>query len=117
VGHRVAAASRLGRAEIEAEIHEGDCTEAMVAAIIANTKHGIPLSTAERDEGIVRLARAGWAKRRIARELSLSPPRVRAILDRGHLGAHLPANIADSAVRAPREYRLPVAERAADGRL
>ena len=62
--HRIAAATRLGRDEIEADIHEGGRTEAIVAAIVANTKHGIPLSTKERNRGIVRLAAAGWGSGR-----------------------------------------------------
>jgi ParB-like chromosome segregation protein Spo0J len=110
--HRIAAARRLGRTEIAAEVHEGDRTEAMVAAIVANTKHGVPLSMAERNEGITRLNQAGWSERRIARELSLSKRRVHDILLSGPLADH-PSAV--EAVRAPKEYRLPVAEAAAAG--
>lgn len=110
--HRIAAATQIGRIEIEAEIHEGDRTEAIVAAIVANTRHGIPLSMAERNRAIGRLVEAGWSQRRIGRELGLHESRVRQIIEAAYLGTHVPAPIADSAIRAPREYRLPVAETA-----
>jgi ParB-like chromosome segregation protein Spo0J len=114
--HRIAAARRLGRTDIEAEVHEGDRTEAMVAAILANTKHGVPLSMAERNEGIVRLAQAGWRQNRIARELGLSTTRVNAILQQAEIPVPgLGVGLKDEVVKAPKEYRLPVAEAAQAG--
>ena len=111
--HRIAAATRLGRDEIEADIHEGGRTEAIVAAIVANTKHGIPLSTKERNRGIVRLAAAGWGQRKIARTLGLALAQIQRILGADTVPGHLPHR--EEIIRAPREYRLPVGEAALAG--
>jgi ParB-like chromosome segregation protein Spo0J len=114
--HRLAAATRIGRTEIEATVTSGDRTEAMVAAIVANTKHGLPLNTAERDEGIMRLVRAGWAQKDIARTLGASTSRINAIVQRSEIPVPgLAVSIRDEVVAAPREYRIPVAEAAAAG--
>lgn len=114
--HRIAAAKKIGRSEIEAEVHKGDRTEAMVAAILANTAHGVPLSMAERDEGIVRLAKAGWSHRRIAKAIGKSASRIEVILRTASVPMQgLAPSIREEAAQAPREWRLPVAQAALDG--
>src|SRR3989442_10872953 len=52
--HRVAAAERLGKREIQATIHKGTREAALEFAVTANMKNADPLSPEERDDGIRR---------------------------------------------------------------
>jgi len=55
--HRLAAAERLGLAEIEAEVRKGSRQDAIMEAISVNAKHGKPLSSEEKAEAVKRLNR------------------------------------------------------------
>lgn len=81
--HRLAAANRLGKAEIHAEIRQGTYTDALEFAVVSNTKNAEPLRADERDEGIRRLKHlhARWSLRQIADAMSISHVTVKRVLD------------------------------------
>ena len=78
---RVAAASRLGRKEIDAVVRKGTREDALELAVIANMKNADPLTTDERDEGIRRLKQLHreWANSKIAQIMSVSEGTVRKV--------------------------------------
>ena len=47
--HRVAAAQRLGKRQIDAVVHRGSRDDALEFAVVSNTKNADPLSEEERD--------------------------------------------------------------------
>lgn len=71
--HRWAAAMRLGRTEIEANVRKGTREDAAEHAVIANTKNAVALTAEERDAGIRRLhlLHDDWSNRRIATAMSV----------------------------------------------
>ena len=78
--HRVDAAEKRGENEIPCNIHKGTLKDAEAFAIVANSKHGLPLTTAERDDGILRLNALNWSSRRIATEMSVAQTTVMNVL-------------------------------------
>jgi ParB-like chromosome segregation protein Spo0J len=70
---RLSAAESKGKTTIEANVRKGTHADAEAFAIIANTKHGRPLSIAERREGILRLHKLhpDWKLRQIADAMSV----------------------------------------------
>ena len=78
---RLAAARRLGKKRIAAQIHEGTREEAVEFAAIANTRSGVPLTLEERDDGIQQLKRMhpDWTPAQIAKAMSVSPETVRRV--------------------------------------
>jgi hypothetical protein len=56
-----------------------------------------------------------WSQRRIAREIGISQKWVQNVLACEELADDLVASVASAVVRAPREYRIPVAEAATIG--
>jgi ParB-like chromosome segregation protein Spo0J len=81
--HRVAAAQRLGRREIDAEIRTGSRENALEYAVVANTKNADPLTPEERDEGIRRLHQLHprWPNQKIANAMSVSENTVRYVFN------------------------------------
>lgn len=79
--HRMEAAKRLGRKDIQAEVRIGTRADAEEHAITANTKNAMPLNANERDEGIRRLHGRGWGWRRIAKAMSLPELTVNRIIE------------------------------------
>ena len=78
---RLAAARRLGKKRIAAQIHKGTREEAVEFAAIANTRSGVPLTLEERDDGIQQLKRMhpDWTPAQIAKAMSVSPETVRRV--------------------------------------
>lgn len=79
--HRMAAARRLGRTEVKAEVRQGSRQEAEEFAVLDNTTHGRPYSRAERREAALRLLRLhpDWANNRLAGKLGVSANTVEVI--------------------------------------
>lgn len=78
---RLAAARRLGKKRITAQLHKGTRDEAVEFAVIANTRSGYPLTLEERNDGIQRLKQLhpDWTPPQIAEAMSVSPDTVRKI--------------------------------------
>lgn len=78
--HRLRAAVRGGREEIEAHLFDGDDNAAFVLAVKANSTHGMPLSLADRKVAANRILRSYpyWSDRMIAEVVGLSPKTVGA---------------------------------------
>jgi ParB-like chromosome segregation protein Spo0J len=112
--HRLEAARRLGLETTRARVRDGTWRDALVHAVVANCRHGQPLTRAERDEGIFRLRRLHpeWPLRKIGAEMGLAHMTVKYILDiselREAVGAeavHMCTVIRSREVaRAPREW-------------
>jgi ParB-like chromosome segregation protein Spo0J len=88
--HRLRAAMRLGKASIRVRYLTGDADVAFLMAVRANTKHGLPLSLAEREAAASRIlsAEPEWSDRAIAMITGLSARTVAAV--RGRERAHIP---------------------------
>jgi ParB-like chromosome segregation protein Spo0J len=71
--HRYAAADRLGRRELKAEIRRGSKDDAWIFAAVANFRHGHNLTLLERDRAIERVysLRPDWGVRQVAKEFGL----------------------------------------------
>ncbi|GAA1145264.1 ParB N-terminal domain-containing protein [Streptomyces javensis] len=111
--HRVRAALLRGEERIEADFVDGTVEEAFVLAVRLNTRHGMPLSRADRTAAATRLveSRPRWSNRRIAEIVGVSPTTVATLRDRstGRTG--------QSNVRAGRDGRVrPLGAGAAEGR-
>jgi hypothetical protein len=69
--HRVEAACRAGRTEILAEVRSGGRRDALLDAIRANARDGVPLTANDRRRAVERLLRdeewREWSDRQIAR--------------------------------------------------
>lgn len=76
--HRVRAAVLLGRQEIRARICTTVGDEAFVLAVLLNSRHGLPLTTADRRAAAERVMAGSpqWSDRRIAGVAGLSPATV-----------------------------------------
>ncbi|MEU6918491.1 ParB N-terminal domain-containing protein [Streptomyces olindensis] len=111
--HRVRAAVLRGEERIEAEFVDGTVEDAFVLAVRLNTRHGMPLSRADRTAAATRLvqSRPEWSNRRIAELVGISPTTVAGLRERstgrsGQLNA-----------RAGRDGRVrPLGADAAEGR-
>lgn len=95
--HRMAAAHRLGLAEIEVEVRQGTRADAEEHAITANTKNAVPLTAGERDEGIRRLKDHGWGYHRISKAMSLPEITVQRVLG----GQEVKKRLSDGNVTLP----------------
>jgi ParB-like nuclease domain len=78
--HRVLAATLRGQSEIAVRFFDGPAEDAFVLAVEANTRHGLPLSLAERTAAASRILHSHphWSDRAIASVTGLSPKTVRA---------------------------------------
>jgi len=123
--HRVAAAQRIGLAEVEAKVHKGSRAEALEFAVLSNTKNADPLSPEERDDGIRRLKQLhpGWSTSQIADAMSVSPNTVQRVFRIDEVKrSTLPAVSRDTpsdrhyreVARAPREAWQPLVKAAQD---
>ena len=72
--HRLRAAELLGHDSVRVRYFDGEDEEAFVLAVIANVKHGLPLSFAERQAAAQRIIRAypEWSDRALAAVTGLS---------------------------------------------
>jgi len=81
-GHmRLAAARVLGRTRLPVMWTTGSPAGLLEQAVIANTRHGVPLTTAQRKAAAVRLLALapGWSNGRIAQACGVSEPMVRRL--------------------------------------
>ncbi len=80
--HRVAAAKQIGRVHITANVRTGTREDAEVIGLLANTTHGVPLRSWERERAILRLhtLRPEWSNRELARKMGVSEGTVRNLL-------------------------------------
>src|SRR3989442_6593104 len=67
--HRLEAAKRLNRDSVLAVVRKGTLQDAMAWAVIANVKHGQPLTRQERYDAVLRLKRLhkGWTNTQVAK--------------------------------------------------
>ncbi len=108
-----------GRDTINATVHVGTEKEAEEFAIAANTKHGRPLTAAERDEAVRRLAvlKPDAGPLYIAKKLSMSRQVVQDVLDadkvRQHIGPYAAGELDRRRLvaicRAAKKYWEPLA--------
>lgn len=118
--HRVAAAKRLGRESIKAEVKQGGREDAMVYAASANTTHGVPLTQKERRAAVERLLKlTKKSQRQIAREMGMAHPTVKEIADGLDVAGRIlpPPSLSPSHLdmlsRAPAEHQQALADAAA----
>jgi ParB-like chromosome segregation protein Spo0J len=117
--HRLKAAALRGADTIDVVYFDGDAEAAFVAAVEANTTHGLPLSLADRKSAAARILRSypGWSDRAVARVTGLAARTVATIrrptgdlqhLDRrvGRDGRVRPVNGSDSRRRVADMLRL-----------
>jgi hypothetical protein len=121
--HRIAAANRLGRWDIEAEIRKGTRADAEEHAITANTKNAMPLTAGERDEGIRRLKARGDGLDTIAKKMSLPLYTIERVIGGQQVKAELEGRVTrplpsrshyEELARVPEDIREPVALAAAE---
>jgi hypothetical protein len=76
--HRLKAAELRNQREIDVRFFDGDEDEVFVLAVRANTKHGLPLTRADRTAAATRIIRSHpqWSDRMIAGITGLSPKTV-----------------------------------------
>jgi ParB-like chromosome segregation protein Spo0J len=123
--HRIAAAERLGKDCINAEVMEGSRQDAIERAIISNNKNGEPLTLEERDEGIRRIKEMhpSWSLRRIGECTGVNHVAVKRVLDIEHVKSVAGAATAVSAshyreiAAAPRECWKTMVETVSKGHL
>lgn len=77
--HRAAAATARGDHSVAVQWVDGDEAELLEVALRANTAHGLPLTRAERRQGVDKLIelRPAWSNRRIAEAAGVSDATVR----------------------------------------
>ncbi|MEV6980306.1 ParB N-terminal domain-containing protein [Sphaerisporangium sp. NPDC051017] len=82
--HRLKAAELRDQREIDVRFFDGDEDEVFVLAVRANTKHGLPLTHADRTAAAERIIRSHpqWSDRMIAGSTGLSPKTVGGIRSR-----------------------------------
>jgi len=85
--HRVRAATIRGATTISARFFDGSEHEAFVRGVQANTRHGKPLTLAEREAAAARILHGHpeWADRAVADACALSPKTVAAIRKRANV--------------------------------
>jgi ParB-like chromosome segregation protein Spo0J len=109
--HREAAAERLGRSEIEAEIRPGTREEALEYAIRANVNHGKALTREEYKEAVRRLKRLhpDWGYGRISGVINRSEEFVSIILraDEVRRGVVITTPVEDSKLDVIRSAEHP----------
>ena len=118
--HRIAAAERLGRREIDATLRKGTREDVLEFAVIANTKNADPLSPDERDAGIRRLKQLhpGWSQQQVADSMSISKSTVVNILQADEVAQQVVTRNRLSTThyreigRAPKEKWQPLASAA-----
>jgi ParB-like chromosome segregation protein Spo0J len=117
--HRVAAARKLGRDSIKAEVKRGGRDEAMVYAASANTTHGVPLTQKERRAAAERLLKmTKKPQRQIARDLGMASATVTEIAEGLAVSARIraPESLSPSHLdmlsRAPAEHQQALADAA-----
>ncbi len=116
--HRLSAAERLGRNEIEAEVKTGTRDDALEFAAYANATAPLKLTTEERRVGVRRLHRLhpDWSPQRLGELMACSERVVNTTLQaievrREAPTAHrLPERAAQEIARAPKEYWEPLAK-------
>jgi N6-adenosine-specific RNA methylase IME4/transposase-like protein len=90
--HRLEAAKRAGKTEIEAEVLHGTRRDAVLFALKANASHGLPFSNADKRRAVTLLLQDGewqrWSNREIARQCGVDEKTVRT--RRRQLCAELP---------------------------
>ncbi len=73
--HRVDAARRIGRPDIQAEVHDGDQRDAVLHGIGANARHGLRRTQADKRQAVETLLRdeqwSKWSDRRIAKKANV----------------------------------------------
>lgn len=76
--HRVEAARRAGRTEIDADIRQGDKRAAVLHSVGANREHGLPRTNADKRRAVLVLLDdaewSQWSDREIARVVGVSQP-------------------------------------------
>jgi hypothetical protein len=79
--HRLKAALRRGQATIQVQFFDGTDFDCFIAAVKANTAHGLPLTLADRRAAAARIltSHAHWSDRAIAAVAGLAPKTVGAI--------------------------------------
>lgn len=79
--HRVAAATKMGRTEIEAYLFDGPDELAFILSVVANISHGLPLPIPDRRDAAARILEnhPGFSDRAIASVTGLSSPTVAAV--------------------------------------
>ena len=84
--HRVHAARARGESCIEAILVDVNATDAFVLAVGLNTRHGLPLSRADRRIAVTRILQChpDWSDRRIATVAGVSPKTVGAVRQRSN---------------------------------
>ncbi|WP_167518431.1 ParB/RepB/Spo0J family partition protein, partial [Streptomyces albidochromogenes] len=82
--HRVRAAALRGLREIRARLYATAGQEAFVLAVVLNSRHGLPLTAADRRAAAARIMAdcPQWSDRRIARLAGLSPVTVAGLRSR-----------------------------------
>jgi ParB-like chromosome segregation protein Spo0J len=87
--HRLRAACLAGRDTIDVRFFDGSVEDSFVQAVMANNKHGLPLSLADRKAAATRIVTSHphWSDRTIARVAGLAPKTVGAIRKRDGSGA------------------------------
>jgi len=122
--HRVAAADRLGKKQIDARVHRGTREDALEFAVIANTKNADALTPEERDDGVRRLKQLHpkWSNQEIAQAMSISAQAVGAVIAGDRVaqrvvitGSKLSSTHYREIARAPEDVWEPLAK-AADKR-
>lgn len=79
--HRLAAARRRNQEEIDAQFFDGGENDVFALSVDLNTKHGLPLTRADRGAAATRIIRSHphWSDRMIAGIVGLSPKTVGSI--------------------------------------
>lgn len=113
-GHmRVAAAELLGRATLPVRwVHGGEARLVELAAT-ANSRHGLPLTAAERKDAARRLldVAPGWSNRRVAKTCGISEASVRRLRCPPASPAHVDKRIGIDGKAYPTSTRAPQAAR------
>jgi uncharacterized protein YerC len=110
--HRVRAAVRRGKKEIEAKLYHGTHDDAFVLAVRMNIAHGLPLTRADRTAAAVRIigSHPQWSNRMIATATGLSAGTI------GKVRRRSTAQNAQSTTRVGKDGRVRPIDSAA-GRL
>ena len=121
--HRWAAATRIGRIEIEAEVKEGSQDEAMEYVISANLKHGRPLTREEYAGAVRRLKtlHSDWSSVKIGNKIGRDHVFVLRVFHADEVtnssctDVQIPNTVASEIHKAPKETWSKLAEAASEG--